>query len=53
MSGVLAGVICIADPLRPEAAQVLHKLRKLGITQAVMMTGDSDRTPVPLRRRWG
>ena len=43
-SGVLAGVICIADPLRPEAAQVLHKLRKLGTTQAVMMTGDSDRT---------
>ena len=44
VSGGLAGVICIADPLRPEAAQVLHKLRKLGITQAVMMTGDSDRT---------
>ena len=43
-SGVLAGGICIADPLRPEAAQGLHKLRKLGITQAVMMTGDSDRT---------
>ena len=43
-SGVLVGVICIADPLRPEAAQVLHKLRKLGITQTVMMTGDSDRT---------
>ena len=43
-SGRLVGVICIADPLRPEAAQVLHKLRKLGITQTVMMTGDSDRT---------
>ena len=43
-SGVLAGVICIADPLRPEAAQVLHELRKLGITQTVMITGDSDRT---------
>ena len=43
-SGVLVGVICIADPLRPEAAQVLHKLRKLGIAQTVMMTGDSDRT---------
>ena len=43
-SGVLVGVICIADPLRPEAAQVLHKLRRLGITQTVMMTGDSDRT---------
>ena len=43
-SGVLAGVICIADPLRPEAAQVLRQLQKLGITQTVMMTGDSDRT---------
>ena len=43
-SGVLAGVICIADPLRPEAAQVLRQLQKLGIAQTVMMTGDSDRT---------
>ena len=32
-SGVLVGVICIADPLRPEAAQVLRQLQKLGITQ--------------------
>ena len=43
-SGVLVGVICIADPLRSEAAQVLCQLQKLGITQTVMMTGDSDRT---------
>ena len=43
-SGVLAGVICIADPLRPEAAQVLRQLQKLGIAQTVMMTGDSERT---------
>ena len=43
-SGVLVGVICIADPLRPEAARVLRQLQKLGITQTVMMTGDSDRT---------
>ena len=43
-SGVLVGVICIADPLRPEAAPVLRQLQKLGITQTVMMTGDSDRT---------
>ena len=41
---MLVGVICIADPLRPEAAQVLRQLQKLGITQTVMMTGDSDRT---------
>ncbi len=44
IGGVLAGVICIADPLRQEAAEVLHQLRGLGIRKAVMMTGDNDRT---------
>ena len=44
IGGVLAGVICIADPLRQEAAEVLRQLRELGIRKAVMMTGDNDRT---------
>ena len=52
-SGVLVGVICIADPLRPEAAQVLRQLQKLGITQTVMMTGDSDRTARAIAARVG
>ena len=43
-SGRLVGVICIADPLRPEAASVLCQLRRLGFTNTVMMTGDSERT---------
>ena len=43
-SGQLVGVICIADPLRPEAASVLRQLRRLGFTNTVMMTGDSERT---------
>ena len=43
-SGQLVGVICIADPLRPEAAHVLRQLRELGISNTVMMTGDSRRT---------
>ena len=43
-SGQLVGVICIADPLRPEAASVLCQLRRLGFTNTVMMTGDSERT---------
>ena len=43
-SGRLVGVICIADPLRPEAASVLRQLRCLGFTNTVMMTGDSERT---------
>lgn len=37
----LEGVICIDDPLRPEAANVLAQLRRMGITHQVMLTGDS------------
>lgn len=44
MGGTLAGVICVADPLREEASAVLNSLRKLGISKAVMMTGDNERT---------
>ena len=44
IGGKLAGVICVEDPLRQEAADVLRRLRSLGITKAVMMTGDNGRT---------
>ena len=44
IEGELAAVICIEDPLRPEAPEVIKALRKAGFTQIVMMTGDSDRT---------
>ena len=52
-SGQLVGVICIADPLRPEAASVLRQLRRLGITNTVMMTGDSDRTANAIAKQVG
>jgi heavy metal translocating P-type ATPase len=44
VSGVLRAVICISDPLRAEAKEVLAALRKLNIKKAVMLTGDSQRT---------
>ncbi|MCR5480619.1 MAG: heavy metal translocating P-type ATPase [Ruminococcus sp.] len=44
VGGVLAAVICIEDPLRDEAAQVIKDLHTLGIKNVVMMTGDSERT---------
>ncbi|MBS4917471.1 MAG: heavy metal translocating P-type ATPase [Clostridiales bacterium] len=44
IDGQLAAVICIADPLREEAPDVLAALRRLGIQKAVMLTGDSRRT---------
>ena len=52
-SGQLVGVICIADPLRPEAASVLRQLHKLGIRNTVMMTGDSYRTAEAIARQAG
>ena len=52
-SGQLVGVICIADPLRPEAAQVLNSLRALGIQNTVMMTGDSERTAAAIAKQVG
>ena len=52
-SGQLVGVICISDPLRPEAAQVLNGLRALGIRNTVMMTGDSARTAAAIAKQVG
>ncbi len=44
IGGTLAAVICISDPLRPEAADVVKALKNAGINKTVMLTGDSDRT---------
>ena len=53
IEGKLAAVICIEDPLRPEAPEVIKQLRKAGFTQIVMMTGDSDRTAKAIATRVG
>ncbi len=53
IEGKLAAVICIEDPLRPEAPEVIKALRKAGFTQIVMMTGDSDRTAKAIAARVG
>ena len=44
ISGVLTAVICVEDPLRAEAREVIEGLRALGVSKLVMMTGDSDKT---------
>ena len=44
VEGRLAAVICIEDPLREEAADVIASLKKSGFQKVVMMTGDSERT---------
>lgn len=53
IGGVLAAVICIQDPLREEAPEAIRRLKKLGISKVVMMTGDSERTARAIARRVG
>lgn len=53
IDGRLAAVICIEDPLRLEAAEVVKELKKTGITKVVMMTGDSDRIARTIAERVG
>ena len=53
VGGQLAAVICIADPLREEAEEVLSALRTLGITSTVMLTGDSYRTAAAIAAQVG
>ena len=53
IDGVLVAVICIEDPLRPETVEVIAKLKKLGISKVVMMTGDSDRVASAIAKKVG
>ncbi len=53
IGGQLAAVICISDPLREEARDVLASLRALGISNTVMLTGDSQRTAAAIAAQVG
>ncbi len=53
LEGVLAAVICIEDPLRPEAAEIICQLKKAGLKKIVMMTGDSERTAKAIAKKVG
>jgi P-type E1-E2 ATPase len=49
----LAAVICITDPLREEAAEVIRALKDAGIQKVVMMTGDNERTAKVIAEKVG
>lgn len=53
VEGRLSAVICIEDPLREEAKEVIDTLRRMGLTKIVMMTGDSERTAAAIAARVG
>lgn len=44
INGIIAGIISIADQIRPEAKKALEELRESGIQQIIMLTGDNRHT---------
>ena len=53
VGGVLAAVILIEDPLRPEAPAIIRDLRQRKIDRIVMLTGDSERTAAAIAAKVG
>jgi Cd2+/Zn2+-exporting ATPase/Cu+-exporting ATPase len=51
--GELAGVIAVADTLRPEVPAAIAELRALGIRHVELLTGDNERTAAALAEHLG
>ncbi|MBR3345457.1 MAG: heavy metal translocating P-type ATPase, partial [Solobacterium sp.] len=50
--GTLLGVIAVADVIRPDSAEAISQLQKMGI-EVVMLTGDNQRTAEAIGRTAG
>jgi Cu+-exporting ATPase len=52
-AGGLAGLVAVADVLRPEAKAALHDLRALGVKRLLLLTGDSQRVAAAVAAELG
>ena len=52
LDGRLAGVLGIADPIRPGAAEAVAELKQLG-AEVILLTGDQEKTAQAVARRIG
>lgn len=50
--GKLAGMVCVADVLKPESKPAVQQLQKMGV-QTVLLTGDNRRTAEAVRTQLG
>ncbi len=48
--GATIGAILLQDPIRPDAARTVNKLRQAGFTRVVMLTGDQPRAAADVAR---
>ena len=42
IGGQLAGVICIEDPIHPDAPRFMRRLENMGLSRIIMLTGDGE-----------
>ncbi len=52
-AGLVLGIIAVADTVRAEAVQAIRHLKRLGIEQIVMLTGDNERTAHSIAQHLG
>lgn len=53
IGGKLAGILCVEDPPRPESAEAIAMLRRAGIRNVVMLTGDGEHAARSVARKLG
>ena len=53
VDGILAGVISLSDEIRNNSASTLEKLRKLGLKDILMVTGDNKVTAMTVAKKLG
>ena len=44
IGGNLCGILCIEDPIRPNAENVIKELKQMGLSNIIMITGDGEST---------
>jgi Cu+-exporting ATPase len=52
IDGVLAGIVAVADPIKPSSRPAIERLKRQGL-QVVMLTGDNQRTAMAVAREAG
>ncbi len=53
VEGEWLGLLAVADVLRPDAAQIVADLKKLGLSKVVMLTGDNERVAAAIAEKAG